>query len=471
MSARLGRRRRASRFHGGLLLAAAAPLLWGGAARADGAFPDSLSVMTPEQLPNETLLATNFGLVMSFDREQTWVWACEQGANSFATLYQMGPAPKNRIYAVSPSNLIYTDDSSCTWTASAPGALDAFVDPTNANRVLAVIGTPADGGTNTYTVVESSDGGATFSQLRYTATAGDHITGVEISRSNPQTVYLTLTSSTYAPKVAVSTNGGADWTVHDLTSTLPAGTYTLRLVAVDPTNAQKLFLRVGSPDGQALAVSTNGGTSAMTPLVFPAGVFSAFTRMASGSLIAGGVLGTSSVAYRSTDGGNSFQLLPAVPFTFTGLASRGTRLYGASENMVDAYAIYTSADEGMSWKPLMAFDQNIQAIASCLQQYCQTDCETRAGMDLFSSYGSAAVCSAVVMPAPLDGGLDAATPPVHDAGRPPTSDGGGHQGQDAGAGGGSGSGCHCDLAPGTTAGTGPWLLLAAAFLGSRRRRR
>ena len=29
--------------------------------------------MTPEQLPNETLLATNFGLVMSFDHDQTWI--------------------------------------------------------------------------------------------------------------------------------------------------------------------------------------------------------------------------------------------------------------------------------------------------------------------------------------------------------------------------------------------------------------
>jgi MYXO-CTERM domain-containing protein len=475
MHARLGLGRRAWRLVPVLLLAAM-PLVRAGPARADGAFPDSLSVMTPEQLPNETLLATNFGLVMSFDREQTWVWACEQGANNFATLYQMGPPPKNRIFAVSQSNLIYSDDSSCTWTASAPGAADAFVDPTNANRVLAVIGTPVDGGTSIYTVVESSDGGATFPQLRYTAPAGDHITGVEISRSSPQTVYLTLTSSAYAPMVAVTTNGGSDWTVHDLTTSLPAGTFSLLLVAVDPTTPQTLFLRVGSPAGQALAISTNGGMTASTVLNFPSGVFSAFTRMASGSLIAGGVLGTTPVAFRSTDGGMTFQQLPAVPFTFTGLSSRGTRLYGASDNTVDHYAIYTSPDEGMNWQPLMAFDQNIQAIVTCLQQYCQTDCENRAAMDLFSSYGSDAVCSAAVMPAPLDGGTDAATTPVHDAGRPPSSDGGtgtgGHPAQDGAAGtGGSGSGCHCELAPAPAGATWPWLLLSAGALGARRRRR
>ena len=112
---------------------------WSPEARADGAFPNALSILTPEQLPNATLLATNFGLVMSFDHDQTWIWSCEQPLNSFATLYQMGPPPLNRIYAVSPTSLITTDDSSCTWKASASGAVDAFVDPTNPNRVLAVV--------------------------------------------------------------------------------------------------------------------------------------------------------------------------------------------------------------------------------------------------------------------------------------------------------------------------------------------
>ncbi|HVV49284.1 MAG TPA: sialidase family protein, partial [Polyangia bacterium] len=461
------------------LLATAAPLLLGArAARADGAFPDSLGILAPAQLPDETLLATNFGLVMSFDRDQTWVWACEQGANNFAILYQMGPAPRNRIFAVSPTNLIFSDDSSCTWTASVAGATDAFVDPTNADRVLAVVAVSLDGGGITYTVVESSDGGATFPQLRYTAPAGDHITGVEISRSQPQTVYLTLTSSTYAPMVAVTTNGGGTWAVHDLTASLPSGTYSLRLVAVDPGNPQKLFMRAGNGTADALAISTDGGVTATTALSFSGGVFAAFARLASGSLVAGGVLGDTSVAYRSTDGGGSFQQLPPVPFNFTGLAARGAKLYGASENMLDPYAIYTSIDEGMSWQPLMAFDQNIQAIPSCLRAYCQTDCETRAGMGLFSDDDSDAVCSAAVVPASIDGGADG-PPPVHDAGHPGGTGSGGSGGAGTGTGGAAtgtgstGGGCHCGLADtvgGGAAASWSWLLLAAVLAGARRRR-
>ena len=462
---------------GWVLLAAAAPLLAAGLARADGAFPDSLGLLTPAQLPDETLLATNFGLVMSFDHEQTWVWACEQGANNFATLYQMGPAPRNRIYAIAPtasgvtSNLIFTDDSSCTWKSAATGAIDAFVDPTNGDRVLAVVTTPLDAGGSSYAVMESSDGGATFTQTRYTAATGDHITGVEISRSNPQTVYLTLTSGTaYTPKVAVTTNGGGNWTLHDLSTTLPAGTNSIRLVAVDPSNAQKIYLRIANQQEQALAISTDGGATATAPLTFAGGAFTAFTRLSSGSLIAGGILGTTAVAFRSTDGGGSFSQLPAIPFTFTALSSRGSELYAATENMTDLYAIYTSTDEGMSWQPLMAFGDygqdppapTIQAIVSCLKTYCQTDCENRAGMQLFSLDNSDQVCSASVMPAPVDGGQ---------GGTPPPTDAGSHQDASTGPPPPSSSGCHCAL-PARTPSRWSWVaLLAAAITLARRRRR
>jgi hypothetical protein len=491
MGARLALGPRASLRRGLLLMVAAAgPLLAARDARADGAFPDSLSILTPAQLPNETLLATNFGLVMSFDRDQTWIWSCEQPLNSFGILYQMGPPPKNRIFAIA-AGLIYSDDSSCTWTAAggAATAADAFADPTNPNRVLAVVTSTVGDAGAVYTVVESSDAGTTFPQLRYTAAAGDHITGVEISRSDPQTVYLTLTSGTaYTPKVAVTNDGGISWTLHDLTTSLPAGTYSIRLVAVDPTNPQTLFLRIGSTGSQSLAVSQNGGASATTPLTFPAGAFNVFTRLDSGSLIAGGVVGTANVAYRSVNGGTSFDPLPAVPFTFNGLSARGTRLYAALENMTDLYAIETSDDEGMSWQPLMRFNQDvdagatgyIQAVQTCVMSFCQDDCNTRAGADLFSQD----VCSATVAPDPLDGGTGGTAPGSGSGGSGgthPTTGGGGQAsgtGGTSGAGGSGGSpssssGCHCALSPGAP--TSPLargaLLVAAFALCLRRRRR
>ena len=62
------------------LLAAVSPR-----ARADGAFPDSQSVITPFDRPAELILPTNFGLVISEDAGQSWQWSCESDANVTAS--------------------------------------------------------------------------------------------------------------------------------------------------------------------------------------------------------------------------------------------------------------------------------------------------------------------------------------------------------------------------------------------------
>src|SRR5262245_64375596 len=91
-------------------------LLRAAAARANGAFPDSQSIMTPETRPHEIRLATNFGIISSDDDGQTWVWSCETAETNNGSLYQMGPAPRSRIYAISSEGLAFSDDDSCGWS-------------------------------------------------------------------------------------------------------------------------------------------------------------------------------------------------------------------------------------------------------------------------------------------------------------------------------------------------------------------
>jgi MYXO-CTERM domain-containing protein len=144
-------------------------------------------------------------------------------------------------------------------------------------------------------------------------------------------------------------------------------------------------------------------------------------------------------------------------------------LYGVADNANDGYAIGISADEGLSWQPLMDYSQ-IQAIQTCVAAQCQSDCEMRAGLGQWSPD----FCAATPDPQPVDGGLmssidggaggsgghvaDAAAP--SDAGHITT--------------GASSGGCHCELA-----GNGPsspipwraWPVAGAALAILRRRRR
>jgi len=449
--------------------------LSGGAARANGAFPDSQSIMTPESRPHEIRLATNFGIISSDDDGRTWVWSCERPETNNGSLYQMGPAPMNRIYVISSEGLAMSADDSCGWTV-AGGAVagttvsDAFPDPTNASRVLAVAATAGEAGIH-YAVLESSDGGATFGPTRYAAASGDNITGVEIARSAPSTVYVAMTSgSTFLPKLARSTDGGASWNVEDLSAKLPTKTSLIRLVAVDPQNADRVYLRVRSPAGEAFAVALAGagGFTVTTPLTFPDGILSAYARLASGTIVLAAAVGLAEVGYRSTDGGASFQPLPAPP-SVRALSARGTTLYVVADNVVDGYAVGTSVDEGQSWRALMRYEQ-IAAIQSCVKQLCQVDCIARADTGQWSEDFCAATAPASpdAGSTPSDGG-DASSDAASDASSDASSDAGG--GADASVTPPPTSGCGCAVGAGVAPGALAFALLLIALAGGRRQRR
>ena len=356
-------------------------------ARADGALPDSLSILTPAARPHDITLATNFGLVLSHDDGRRWVWSCEQAGNAYGILYQVGPAPRNRIFTISTDQhgvpqLGFTDDDSCTWgVAAIPGApapvVDAFPDPTDANRVLAVAVTPTDSG-SVYEVRASNDGGTTLSTLLYRAAGGDFITGLEIARAAPDTIVLTMGSGVPSVPVLVrSTDGGDHWETHGLA---PLGTnVTVRLFGIDPQDPSRVFLRASGGVNDSLGVATLDAANVLsvTPsLAFNGGVITAFAQLANGHLFVGGAIGLAPVAFLSVDGGVSFQPLPTPP-SLKGASARGDTLYAVTDETVAGFAIATSVDEGQSWQPLMRYDQ-IAAIQSCAAALCQEDCAARA---------------------------------------------------------------------------------------------
>ena len=379
-------------------------------ARADGAFPDGQSILVPADRPQEILLATNFGVLASEDAGATWIWSCEQPANSYGRLYQMGPAPAHRLFAIAGGELVFSDDDACGWQV-AGGALaaqlceDAFVDPTDATRVIAA-GLAAGTGGAAYTVFESTDGGATFGQTLYRGSPGDLVTGLEIAASDPRTIDLALAKgSAAAPTLARSIDGGATWQLADLTAALGAG--QVRIVAIDPTDADRVWLRGLGADGDALALATDGGATVAVPLSFDSGWLTAFVRTAAGTLLAAGTIAGAPALFRSTDGGATFGALASPPHILA-LAERAGTVYAATDTTYDPFAEATSTDDGTTWQPGLAF-AHVAAIAPCLKGVCQTDCAARAQLKQWP----AAVCTAeVALIDTPDGGvtIDAGAP-------------------------------------------------------------
>jgi hypothetical protein len=71
---------------------------------------------------------------------------------------------------------------------------DAFPDPADSSHVLALATVLRPGNVGLSSLFASKDGGLTFGDPVYSASSGDLLSGVEIARSDAQTVYLTMVS-------------------------------------------------------------------------------------------------------------------------------------------------------------------------------------------------------------------------------------------------------------------------------------
>jgi MYXO-CTERM domain-containing protein len=444
----------------GLIVASfGAPCFWS-VARANNGIPGSLGVLLPLDKPQEIGLATTFGLILSDDGGQSWVWTCEQLATSMANVYTVGAPPADRFYALSLlTGLSFSDDQSCGWR-SAGGALtgqtvsDFFTDPSDPTRVLAAATPVTDGGGAALaSVFASTDGGATFGATPlYTAPAGASIVGIEIARSDPQVIYLTyvtVTSTGYDPFLVRSANGGLSWTPIDLLPTL--GSTIVRILAVDGADADLVYLRASATTSETLAVTRDGGMTFSTPLTVTNGALSAFARLASGTVLVGALVnlpggggGTMGAGYRSTDGALTFSPWTLNPQPhLVGLGERvvggQSTLYLSGKNYSDGWALAVSMDEGVTVTPVMSYDQ-VAGIKPCVQQLCLDTCNYEEMQAIWDT----AVCAAA------DGGGS-------DGGIRPTPS----------------SGCHCAAGDGgLSAGEGlAGLLLVGAAAATRRRRR
>jgi MYXO-CTERM domain-containing protein len=370
----------------GLASLACAAFVAGGAttARADGAFPDSSQVLLPTDKPNEIIVGTNFGLLISADAGKTWQWVCEQEIATCATLYQIAPAPSDAIFAVSTTGLVSLGADACGYSGAngltGQNVSDAFIDPSNASRMFAIHTTSNDGGMTEYVLVGSSDGGMSFGDPLFTTDSNSSLSGVEIAKSDPMTVYVTeVLEPNVSTTILHASDGGTQFAAYPQDASLGR----LSIAAVDATNPQKVYFRSVATSGESLVISSDGGATTHVAQALPAGyVMSAFYQEADGTLdLAGLTLNqagskscafdaqapysgtTPGVAYRSTDGGATWTTWAGAPH-LRGLGQRAGTLYAIADNFADGFAVGQSTDGGKTWTKLLQY-VGIQGPLTC----------------------------------------------------------------------------------------------------------
>jgi hypothetical protein len=389
------------------LLLTLTALLGAAPARADGSFPEPRHILLPADRPEQIILGTNFGLLFSEDGGQSWQFSCEQELNAYASSYLLGALPSHRILAMtSGAGLVYSDDDSCSWTAAGGTLTDVMpyalaVDTSNENRVYA-IGVPRADVHAGESIYVSSDGGVTFGEPVFTAPALSALLTVLVAPSQPSSLFAAMFSTPENhPILLRSRDSGEHWEVAaDLVDSL--GENPFELLAIDPSDEDKLYVRILGASAETLAISEDGGLSFVQSVSIP-GKLKAFLKLASGTILVGGTAGTEALGYRSTDGGKTFEPWQQAPHVHA-LAERNGKLYVAAENFSDGYAIAESDDEGAHLRPLTGFRQ-VQSVKSCARESCAEACSYYAGITLWPE----AVCGSESSPTDLDDPAGGAT--------------------------------------------------------------
>ena len=117
------------------------------------------------------------------------------------------------------------------------------------------------------------------------------------------------------------------------------------------------------------------------------GLIGGFAILPSGTIVVGGrvvVNGTmTGAAFRSRDGGNTFEPWPNAP-RVRALAQRDGLLYVAADNVRDGFALAVSPDEGTAITPVMRY-ADVSAIKACVGQTCGQSCGYEAGLGVWAS--------------------------------------------------------------------------------------
>jgi len=345
---------------------------------ANGAFPDEFSIHFPPGAPSRILIGANFGLLVTEDAGATWRYSCEPwvvlgssaALSDVPVLFYQVTADGSALLAAG-TEITRSTDTACTWPPSTglgagPVILDMFASPTDASLVFAAVGVAPQGGY----IVASHDGGKTFDAARLYETTTDLLTGIESSRSQPSTVYATsLSSSGTDAKLLQSTSSGAagTWTPHSIPT---APDTQPRIMAVDPADANTVYLRVLGGTSDAVVITTDGGRTFQDPFTIR-GQLTSFLRATDGTLYAGTINGE---LYVRKPGANAFDATPLPAPHLRCLGQRfgePKRVYACGDMVVDGYSLYFSDDGGKTFTPVMKFTQ-LQGPLACAP--VQTNC-------------------------------------------------------------------------------------------------
>jgi hypothetical protein len=295
-----------------LVVAGTASVAW-----ANGR-PAATSTITFRRGMEQHIVAgMTFGMVTSHDDGATWHWMCEKALKYGGNWDpDYGYTASGALFATTFDGSLVNRDG-CSFDASALG--NKFISSLTLGpggevfMAASHVATPAMNDPGDAKIYKSTDDGMTFPASANPGQVGDWWTSVEVAPSDPQRVYLTgfrLVSAVRTHLVFRSTDGGASFQPMNLTGITLTKDSDISIVGIGKTDPNKVYVRVTY---QTVGAVSDG-------------------------------------IYRTTNGGDSWELIKTENDTLTFLVRHNGDLLVAGTNV--GLFSSTAASNGSAWTPI-----------------------------------------------------------------------------------------------------------------------
>ena len=428
--------------------AALAVVAAAGSARANGRFPAAGQLVVSPKDPSHLMVRTTYGLLFSDDSGQNWDWLCEKAVGYGAQVEDPSFAitADDSVVVSTFEGLAISPDHGCAWSF-AGGALDkrlmtdVAIHADDPSHVLALVSQYqdmfGDGGFEyTNLIFASTDNGATWNQIGSPLDSTFIAETLDTAKSDPQRIYVSgiLGTGTGAVGIFLTSKDGGQSFTETTIPLISADEHAPYIGGVDPSDADRVYVRIAGASSGRLLVSKNAGAT-FDP-IFSGPPLLGFALSSDGSKV---FVGSQNGLSEASSVDLAFATKSNIVVQC--LATSGSTLYACSADDPSGFIVGASTDDGATFTPLLHLS-SLRGPLSCPQGATANLC--------LPDWPSVAANLGET----IDAGSDAST----SAGAPPSS-----------------SGCSCDLPSGRNASFGAFGALlasigAAAFRRKRKKR-
>ncbi|WP_394843387.1 hypothetical protein LZC95_40865 [Pendulispora brunnea] len=328
--------------------------LGAGEAHANGRFPAASQLVVFPRTPERLVLRTTFGILFSHDRGATWDWVCERAVGYGG---QYDPAigiVGDNVLAGTFEGLSVTQDLGCSWNFAGGGlkgqvVIDVTSRPGNPAGALALTSTYRldDAGAGyTSDIYETTDEGSSWSRLGIGLPTYAIAETVDTAPSDGARIYASAfrrKGESIEGLFYASKDNGHTFSETLIELTLNEGAPFI--AAVDPLNADRVYVRTTAGSASRLLVTDDGGKTFRTARTGPA--ILGFALSGDGSKVWVG--GTDGLYEASRD---DFALTKKSAAQIQCLTWFQGTLYACSTES-SGFILGASTDDGVTFAPLL----------------------------------------------------------------------------------------------------------------------